>query len=544
MILVRILDLLQRRRPKGEDGVAMLMVLMAILVVGSLATLALGAIIAQVAPTQFQRKSLTTVNAAEAGLDAGLGAIRNAASPDAANGNVVGGDRTMLPCWNAYAGSVGVASGPPATWSTTIRYYSQDPSRQTAAWRTTNSMVCISGIGTAVVPNFALVESKGAAPALPNRAANVGNRSLETVYTFSLTNQNISGGLININGLCMDAQSAAPTAGTAVQLGTCSAGSPQQSWAFRPDFTILLTATQTNSSAVGMCLSADPTSSKISTIQTRMQSCNSSDPRQRWGIGDSREMYGRLTGVYSDPKWCLTPVGTTLVASTGGCGTAPLPDPTVGAGAAGTTAADIDGKPFQWVNFKEFGRCMDIADWVVDHSAPSGGRPSEISYPCKQDPMRDSLPATDPNYKSVQPGWNEVFTWISSSGLFYLNKASSAGQPSLPTNPKYCMKSPNLAGGYVVFDPEPTCTSTNAAYRWVVNRETGSPSSNYTIIDAFGRCLAVGNANPAYTATNGYLMSYSSIVTATCDGSAGQKWNAPPGVQDAPVDNTIENKDH
>lgn len=513
------------RRGSDDEGIALLLVILAMLTVTSLSLLVMGTLLAQITPTQFQQKNTTTANAAEAGLAAGLAAIRNSTSPDPTVANEILGDRGLLPCWTNYTGTVGGPTATTLTWSTTIKYYAADPSGQTQAWRTTNAFQCTSGLGPPVTPNFALVTSNGVAPALPRSSSSAGNRTLETVYTFRLTNQNVSGGLIHIGSLCLAATSGTPAVGTGVSVTTCVPGAPSQLWAYRQDFTVQLTASQTSVATAGLCIDAYPGAAGTDTnIATKMQTCDGTSPRQRWGISDAREMFGHLTNVFSG-KWCFRNDASVLKASTS-CGTQVTPEPEVGAGAAGSTSNSIDGVPLQWVNYREFGRCLDITDWQVSPAAYPGGRPSEIAYPCKQDPMRDSL-------VNAQPGWNEVFTYEASTRLFFLNKDANANRPNNPANPRYCMKSPNSAGGYVQFFTD--CTTASTAYQWTINRDTGSSTTNYTIVDGYGRCLSVGTPNPSY----GY--PWSSIVTATCDGTPGQKWNAPPGLQDAPVNNTREN---
>src|SRR3954447_10576274 len=67
-----------RRRAQGDDGIALLLVVMAMLILSSLSLLALSAVVVQAKPTQFARKDVQTVNAVEAGRDAALAAIRHA----------------------------------------------------------------------------------------------------------------------------------------------------------------------------------------------------------------------------------------------------------------------------------------------------------------------------------------------------------------------------------------------------------------------------------------------------------------------------------
>lgn len=525
------------RRTTGDTGSAMLLVLMAVVVVGSLSVLALGTVLAQMQPTKFQRKALSTINGAEAGLDAGLAAIRNSQSVQA---GVTLGDRKLLPCWTDQPGLDGSANGANVRFSTTIRYYSVNPGNQTDAWRAGNALSC-GAYGPPVTPTHALITAKGS---IAGDATVRGNRSMETVYAFKRTDKNISGGLIRTsNNLCYAATSGAPTAGSGVTVQTCAPGTPAQLWAYTSDYLLQLTATQTTAAgASGMCINGAPGSTSVPTVNVTMRPCNAGANEQKWGVSDSQALFGHLTGVFgsmnSATTWCLNPspdaVGGVLRATQNTCPSV-LPEPQVGSGAAGTATADLAGvsnTPLQWVNYREFGRCLDITNWVTNPAPYPAGRPSQISYPCKQDPLRASV-------ADAQVGWNEVFTWNPSSGRFWADVKNNTG-PWDGSGTKFCMQSPAATNGYVTFSP--SCAA-DASFTWTVARESGSNATRYSIIDGSGRCLAVGPPNMTYPVGTG-LQSFSSIIVATCNGGAAQKWNAPPSVGEPPTKNTQEIKDH
>ncbi len=522
---------LTRTLPRAEgadDGIAMLLVIMAVMILSSLSVLALGAIVVQANPTQFQRKNVQTINAAEAGVDAGLSAIRNATYTE---GTTLYGDRSQLPCWNGYTGQVGDPNGVNLTYSVTISYFKSDPSDQTAAWRTANAMPCTTGIGTATTPTHAFITSAGIGDGLPNQAAEVGNRSLQSVYTFSSTNPNLPGGLIkDSSGLCY---AGGTSGGSLVSMETCLAGADTQMWAYTKDYQIVLTSTRASDGSGGLCLSA--LLGSLSSVNATMQSCDPSalDDTQKWGVSnaDPVQFFGHLTGSYGSSSCLGTPspgsVGGLLSAG-GGC-TGVYPTPQVGAGASGTTdktVAEVDDRPLQWVNYQEFGRCLDVTGWNVNTV-------SQILYPCKQDPMATTVLA-------ATPGWNEIFTWSSTNKHFWLNRDAATNKPYLATNPAYCMRSPDTIGGYVTYGG--LCTditgATDAAYTWTVNRDTGNSTTSFTIVDSYGRCLSAGPTNPSNTP------AYSSVITATCDGSTAQKWNAPPNLGSASVGDTAEVPNH
>lgn len=527
-------------REERDAGTALLLVIFVVLVLSALSLLILGTITSRVRPVVAAEKRAVTLSAAEAGLQAGLGAIKNSISVDPTDAGNVKGDRNLLPCWAGQNGSVSV-SDTNVNYATTITYFMNDPSRQTDAWRVANKMTCNPGYGPTTgapnysLPKFALVSADGVGPAIKGNA-DLGNRRMEGVYTFSLSNANISGGSMGWGNLCFDAGSSPYAAGRQVVLRTCDSSLFSQMWSHRDDFTVQLSET-TSSGGAGLCLQMDATTAASTTaMPVRLAVCDSSRATQRWGFNDGRALYARPTNVWTDGLWCANNAGGNLVAGPRN-GTCPSLDasPKIGAGAAGTVTDDVDGRPLQWVNYKRFGRCYDITDWRLNSSAYPTGRPSEILYNCKQDPMRASEPR-------AQPGWNQVFTWDAATKRFF-NRANvnADGQPvgtNMPysaTFPMWCMRSPNSNNGYVNFDS--ACTSTLPQFQWTVNRNTGNNATAYTIVDGFGRCLAAGDGNPAYPA--GY-QQYFSVVTATCDGTTGQKWNAPPIVSDVPVTNVRE----
>ena len=521
-----------RARAGADEGIAMLFVIMAMLILSSLSVLALGAIVVQAKPTQFQRKNIQTINAAEAGLNAGLAAIRNGTYTELVGTTIVTyGDRAQLPCWNAYVGQIGDPNGGTLSYSVTISYFKSDPSEQTAAWRTANKMACTTGIGTSTTPTHAFITSAGIGAKLPNQAAAVGNRTLQSVYTFSSTNPNLPGGQIkDPSGLCYAGVTAT---GGAVTMATCLAGSSTQMWAYTNKYQIVLTSTRASDGSGGLCLSALIGSGTA--VNATMQTCDptGNDYTQTWGVNDSDPVafFGHLKGTYP-ASWCLGvatqgQVGGVLRASTSCVGV--YPQAQVGAGAAGTaleTSAEVSAKPFQWVNYQEFGRCLDVTGWNVSTV-------SQILYPCKQDPMAGS------SYLAASPGWNEVFSWDQTTKYFSLRKDAS-NKPYLETNPAYCMRSPNTVNGYVTFGTlcSAITTSTKPNFTWTLNRASSDPKVSYTIVDSFNRCLAAGAKNPANTPT------YSSVTTAVCDGSSSQKWNAPATLGDASLGDIAEVPNH
>ena len=95
---------MRSRRAGTDDGFAMLLVILLIMVCATVSVLMLGVVVAQVKPTVFEAKSTRTIAAAQAGVDATLGQFRTATTVDAITNDVYG-DPRLLPC--AVAGTVG-----------------------------------------------------------------------------------------------------------------------------------------------------------------------------------------------------------------------------------------------------------------------------------------------------------------------------------------------------------------------------------------------------------------------------------------------------
>jgi hypothetical protein len=125
-----------------------------------------------------------------------------------------------------------------------------------------------------------------------------------------------------------------------------------------------------------------------------------------------------------------------------------------------------------------------------------------IAYPCKQDP---SQPVT----------WNQRFVW------------DSANTRQIQTNSPsglYCLTDPGAIGGFVVVQ---VCAAGRTDQTWMMNGDTGNRTTSYTVVSAAGRCLDLGPPQGS-----GSVAQWSSIVVNTCDGTLGQKWNAPALIAD------------
>ena len=515
----------------GEEGAALMMVLLSMLVASALSLLVLGTLLAQNVASAFDRKNVRAIHAAEAGVDVALARIRSSTSPDPLQGNALLGDRTKLPC--ALAGPVQGSPGG-MRYDVEIRYYREDPADKGESWRgdAANRLACTE-TGTSALPRFALLTSNGLGDGVARLPGVAGDRQIETVYDLRLTNQNVTGGVIRNyqNGdsgtpqLCWDAGSPDPLAGTIVTIRTCSEQLPQQLFAWRGDFTIALAHTVVPGNE-GLCVEVgDEIGGHSNTREAVLRPCNAA-ATQQFGFSNNARF---LAKPAFGGRWCPTQQfhnaqDTALWITTNACvnsgaESAWQPSPQLGAGSVGNFAGPVAGVPLQWVNYAEFGRCFDVTQWDVTYV-------SMISWPCKQ------LPG-----ESV--GWNQTLEWDGVTKQLF-TRAGSSGETFTSAwaadRDKYCVTAPITTGGYVKMTQ---CSAAQPNQEWTVNRELpGNYALSYTMVDHLGRCLGVGPRNTS--APNSGIWQWSSIVVDTCDASGQQKWSAPPNLTSSVLRDTRE----
>ncbi|MEO3935330.1 ricin-type beta-trefoil lectin domain protein [Dermatophilaceae bacterium Soc4.6] len=534
-----------------RDERGSLPVLMMVIIVGVvLSTYMISVVVSQTTSTRLTTSREQALNAAQAGTDVALAAIR--ASTAAGAGALAG-----LPCWthrNAAARAGAVVSDLAGTqvgsssYSVFIDYYMSDPvvSGLDPVTSPLSTMVCSPGYGTydpasgQSTPSYALITSTGTVAGGGSNGTS-GGRTLISTYVFRVDNRNIAGGLIRLypsgtnQPVCLQSATSTPDPATAtpVTLAPCSGTkppSPKQVFAYRTDLTIQLISSVTATNADGVCVDGgNPPGNGTAVVLTR---CRPLDPTadifsnsnwwQQWSFNDNGHLQAssstsRANGTLS--TLCITATSqdpAIAVVNLGGCAgsiddprQAWIPSPDVGAGAA--TEPRVDGR--QFVNFGQFGRCMDVTNQNVssDHF---------ILYPCKQNPSR--LPNT--------VAWNQRFTYTA------LPLTPTSGQLTTVTGGKtWCVTSPGTAGGYVQLYE---CTSTNQALayrqRWVQNDGNNALpySVKYTVVDASGYCL--GLTAPVNAS------AWSTLDVKACDGSREQKWNASPALTDSAVQNVKE----
>jgi hypothetical protein len=483
---------------RGSLPMAMLVSLVGVL----LSALLVPVLLDQAQTTTFDSTRVQSLGAAQAGIDLTLGQIRSAKDSTGT------GDTARLPC-GPLTGSVDSASN--ATYSVTIKYFpfGVDPVANPSA----TPMLCVAGYGTYnpdtgdFTPGWARLTSTGRAAG--GKGASTG-RTLITTYKFQTNSTYTPGGVIRIfpasatsNAMCLDAGSTVPAAGTLVALQNCSNSTPpaaQQVFVYRTDLTLQLLSSVTTTNVNGMCLSYTGASAGIAVKFATCSALGNAPWTQQWSFDDNGAFRaslansandGNLSGVCMNVSAQTSGTNPTLQSCSGGTSSptqAWIPSPSVGAGAA---------KSPQWVNFYEFGRCLDVTNQNVNSTYL-------IDYPCKQNPYPNAV------------AWNQKFTGpvvaagaSSASGRIYTTTGST----------QYCLTSPGTDGGLVTMK---VCGTTGALQTWTVynNDDSLAYAQKFTVVDSRGLCLAL--TTPQNNET------WSAIDVERCVGAADQKWNADP----------------
>lgn len=534
-----------RPRPLGSEaaradaGAALALTIFLIMLIGVFSLSIAAAVLVQVRPTQVAQKNLRTIGAAEAGIAVGLNRVR------AANDGSGNGVLASLPCTLTTSA---VLSGPVAPsitgspqYTVTIRYYLADPSQQSSTWRNSNALVCTSG-HPSQVPLYALLESYGSAAAVPGNTATVSNRTIESTYRFTVTNVNIPGGALPVfdpvaNALttwCVAVDTV--SAGAAVKLRTCS-GADTQKWSYTSN----LWLTIQNSTGTVYCLSAAHSAGAAATLVA----CNSSSGTDLanitfpWGYDGSKRFEGMtstsVTGAALNGN-CLYAVSLSDGAalkydSCSSFNTPMIPDSSVGPGRAGTDLSQTDGSclntpntscTFQLVNYKFFGRCLDMT-----HQSTSSTW--MIGYVCKEAGTNNIA-------------WNQKFVWDAGRSMFCTDTSGTLiGNCGGNSNTLYCLDSgspstPSTPGTRVLLQ---RCSNNDASQKWTRRFDSGTYASSWQIITAReGLCMEL---SPGYPPEASAIdQPWGMVIVNTCSASTAQKWNAPPTQQGSSVKNIYE----
>jgi len=524
---MRRLGAIQRRvrglRPCDDERGTIAMLMMVVLVGLSLSALLVPMIISQDRSTRFDTTRVQALGAAQTGIDVTVGLIRAATSLDNSTVPVSYGNSAKLPCGPL---SGRVDSTTTAAYTVTVEYFTFDPVTETSA--STNAMTCVAGYGTydvlkgVMTPSYARIISIGTVGSPVN--GSTAGRTLVTAYRLKTTNGNILGGVIGVYpgaNLCLDAGSGTAPVGSVVTLQVCSSSMPtlaQQNFAYRLDLTLQLLSSVAATNANGLCLSpvSAPAAPNNSVVLAQCGALGSPPYVQQWSYNDSGAYQAALSTSKTDgtlSSLCMDVAAETVNAALtmqtcGSTTTNWIPAPGVGPGAAAAP---------QWVNFSEFGRCLDITNQTLSSSYL-------IDYPCKQNPYPGAVL------------WNQKFMLpIVANG-----QDSATGQiytTVTGNSTRYCLTSPGLAGAYVTMGPQlngvlQPCAASSPSQTWTVH--DGDPtlaySAKYTIVDSTGLCLGLATA----------VSVWSTIDVDTCMGSTDQKWNASANVLSPVLTNTIE----
>ncbi|GAA0707912.1 RICIN domain-containing protein [Dactylosporangium roseum] len=492
-----------RRDDRGSLPLAMLLTLVGT----SLSTLMVPIVITQVRDTARTVERAKALHAAQSGIDVVIGGIRAS-----------GGSIAKLMCFPADDPLLGVVGGGlPGRYRVSVRF--QDVAK--------TDLPCVTRVSRLLsVPSFAVITSTGTVQGTPGAEfLPATSRTLTATYVFRFTNENIEGGLVRFLGgsYCLDAGSGSPAVGTIVTTQPCSAGSSRQTFAYTKSLTLRLVSSRTAANPHGMCLDSGPDPVPGTLVQFRVCGSPTIPYHQRWSINDSSKFQGTKADGSTLSDLCFhAKAGNTAGAfvELSACGGAAdntrvfAPEASVGAGAA--------GPPAQLVNFKQFGRCVDVTNFNVTLGFL-------IVWPCKQAP------------NPVNVGWNQRWTVPSEStgiGTVSGRITTSDGRTT------YCLTTaePDAASKFVTVAACPT--GTDDATRWAVSYQEQSYGTSYVIKDHNGRCLSPTNlddktlpANDVFKGTT----TVSKLITAPCDGSKLQKWNAPANIEDpSPLKNIGE----
>lgn len=471
-----------------------------------------------------------------------------------------------------------------ASYKTYLVYYATDPTSHendsNTSWWSSHAIGCKAGIVKSV-PSYAFIQSFGISAGVAGLTATEGNRTQHAIYQFSTTTGfTVGGRMAEYNtaspnqdlSMCMDAGTN-PVANTIPVMQPCQAlGYAPQTWQYRNDLSIFYGGnTQLNLclQMVGGTSTGSGTAKYYTGGTPELEPCagtgygttysNGYSPAtmqlQEWGFNDNGHMSAPIAngdvtessgGACLQPNTSdentLAPAGSRVVitscssATTGD--TAWNPDAQVGAGKALVYYTGAPGQTMpagvpassttnQYVNFAQFGRCLDVTgqNQDADHL---------IAYPCKQAP--DGCKLTWNQLWSFAP--NSSYGKASDGNYYGLFKTSVGSGACTAPGTDYCLTAPTsqtTLSGYTAYYIRTTaCGSSPTSYQmWDATGQQASYTTSYLLVNkATGLCMA---ADPSIQPTFGSP----SIVATACDGSGVPsgttdknplllKWNAPP----------------
>jgi len=510
-----------RRLFATRDDGSLPLAMMLTLVGTSMSTLTIPVVIQQLSDTAETITRAQALHAAQAGIDIVIGGIRASAGTIA--------NLACMPVGDELLGTVGariggVSDGIPGRFKVSVQF--QDVAKADIA--------CPSKAAHLLaVPSYAVITSQGTSQGVVGGPFKPElSRTLTATYVFRFTNENIEGGLVKFYGgaYCLDAGSGSPAVGTNLTTQPCNAGSPRQTFAYTTNLTLQLVSSRTAANPLGMCLDSGVTPATGGLIQFQVCGSPTIPFNQRWSINDSSNFQSTATNGTSLGSFCFHAKASStpnsfveLNSCSGGADNTRTfaPEAAVGAGAA--------GPPAQLVNFKQFGRCVDLTNFD-----PTLGY--LIVWPCKQAP------------NPVNVGWNQRYTVpTTGTGLDSITGQISTTSTAVP--PKtYCLTTaePGAASHFVTVKLCPLVTDVTTLWTVAYQEKPygASYSTSYVIKDHNGSCLTPTNLDdptlPAIDIFKGST-TVSKLTVAACDGSKLQKWNAPANIEDpSPLKNVGE----
>lgn len=522
---MKLLTKLRERRDvlADTDDAGLLSMVMMLIIIG----MGLAAVMTPIVVTQSQNTSHTdtrvqALHQAEAGVSAILGRVRSAT----AAGDLAG-QASLLPCFDPRTAAPlsWRSSGSSTTgYDASLQYYTADP------LKVPGSLVSCAAVANGTVPSFAAITSigKNGTGVQHFERTLVSVYSFETDDTYSPTPTILTGngGQLRFNPLgsiaqpqCMDA-GLTPVTGTTLLLQPCASPATfGQLFYYNSDLSLQLAHSISTAAPYGLCVDSVSPSSAVSLKPCL--SAGSAAYDSQWSLDDNSAF--SQTRPDASRVCLIVQVGRTDVQARS-CASSYdptgswLPTPNVGTGAAGAA----DG---QLVNLSQFGRCAQ----VTNQSVPTSTGNPFVLYPCEQ------------KVSASQVGWYQGFAFDPRTAHWTTTKPGDA-QP-------YCLTSSGAAGQYVSVT---ACSATNQLQSWsdngasALNQATAAQwpyAIRYTITDHSGLCLSLSPTSGAGTdwyVPAGTTRQYSKIITATCDGSAPQKWNANPDPKSSMLKNTTE----
>jgi hypothetical protein len=505
------MNVLRRMTARGRDDGSLPLAMMLTLVGTSLSTLMVPVVITQLRTTAETVDRSQALHAAQAGIDIVLGSLRSSAGSIA--------NLLCLPAADPLLGAVG--GGLPGRYKVSVQF--QDATRTDLACATKNAHLVS-------VPSYAVITATGSDKGTGSQPFDpIASRTLTATYIFRFTNENIEGGLLKFYGgaYCLDAGSGSPAVGTNVTTQPCNTGSARQTFAYTKNLTLQLVSSKTAANPLGMCI--DSGASPVAGTLAQFQVCASPTIPyyQRWSINDSSNFQSTASNGTALGSFCFhAKAGSTpgafveLIACGGSADNTRTfaPEASVGAGAA--------GPPYQLVNFKQFGRCIDVTNFDITVGFI-------IVWPCKQAP------------NPLNVAWNQRFSVplaVAEKGTVY---GKITTYDNTKTNKTYCLTTfkPDDAKHFVTMKVCPLPAEKEKAKEkdkvdvteWRVSYQEDTYGQSFIIRDAYDRCLSPTDLDDPKLPTDDIFKGstvVSKLTAAVCDGSKLQKWNAPANIED------------